>query len=188
MEKDTNIPNSKPSEKMEVMTIKLGTDYGYDSNYTFTLGREKFIKFGEDNLMPIHNIKLRQAPTHNSILDLKADLASGSGLMIPKDNIKLQEFVDFNNLNWVIRKIEKDLVTHGGFSLDIGWDSTGSYISEVNFMDFAFLRKENELKPKNYYTCYDWANYRKYDISKTITPEFNPALASTQLNQLAPFF
>lgn len=172
-------------EKGEFFTLSLTNEAPPSYNYDYKFrhgGNQKFLKFGDDNLMPQKNIALRKSSTHNTLLTYKNILVSGNGFDIPKENVKLAEFVTRLNLNQEFEKMCEDLTTHGGFTSDIGWDASGKFIADVKHIDFAFVRKQNSPKPQLYYTCYDWAEYQK--IGTEDFPKFNPETAKDEPTQI----
>lgn len=170
---------------LEFFTIKLSNQTSYDPNYQFVKGKNEWIEFGQDNLMPNQLIKYYEnSPTHQSLCFLKQSMIFGGGLQYDINNKELNLFVQNSNLNYVLKNIIKDLVIFDGFAFDIGWNDSGKYIAEIGHYDFSSIRVENSDKknPEWYYLNADWANWKKNEMIKV--PKFNMEKSKSQPNQL----
>lgn len=170
---------------LEFFTIKLSNQASYDPNYQFVKGKNEWIEFGQDNLMPNQLIKYYEnSPTHQSLCFLKQSMIFGGGLQYDTNNKELNLFVQNSNLNYVLKNIIKDLVIFDGYAFDIGWNDYGKYIAEIGHYDFSSIRVENSDKknPEWYYLNADWANWKKNEMIKV--PKFNMEKSKSQPNQL----
>lgn len=170
---------------LEFFTIKLSNQTSYDPNYQFVKGKNEWIEFGQDNLMPNQLIKYYEnSPTHQSLCFLKQSMIFGGGLQYDINNKELNLFVQNSNLNYVLKNIIKDLVIFDGYAFDIGWNDSGKYIAEIGHYDFSSIRVENSDKknPEWYYLNADWANWKKNEMIKV--PKFNMEKSKSQPNQL----
>lgn len=182
MEKNNNIIKKG---NLEFFTFKLSQEYSYDPNYQFVKGKNDWVEFGMDNLMPNTLIKFYEnSPTHQSLCFLKQSMIYGGGLDYNKENKELKIFLQNSNINKVLKKIIKDLVIFDGFAFDIGWNQKGDYIAEIGWYDFSSIRAENSdnNKPNWYYLNSDWANYKKNEMVKV--PVFNMDKSKSQPNQI----
>ncbi len=178
-------PNTIKHKGLEFFTVKLNSEVSYDPNYYFQKGRNEWIDYGIDNLMPNFLLKLYEnSPTHQSLCFLKQVMTYGKGLDYNHDNKELHMFVQNSNLNSVIQKCIKDLVIFNSFALDIGWGDSGDYIAEIGHYDLSTIRIEaaENNKPEWYYLNGDWANWKKNEMVKV--PKFNAEKAKKQPNQL----
>lgn len=170
---------------LEFFTIKLSNQASYDPNYQFVKGKNEWIEFGQDNLMPNQLIKYYEnSPTHQSLCFLKQSMIFGGGLQYDINNKELNLFIQNSNLNYVLKNIIKDLVIFDGYAFDIGWNDYGKYIAEIGHYDFSSIRVENSDKknPEWYYLNADWANWKKNEMIKV--PKFNMEKSKSQPNQL----
>ena len=170
---------------LEFFTIKLSNQVYYDPNYQFVKGKNEWIEFGQDNLMPNQLIKYYEnSPTHQSLCFLKQSMIFGGGLQYDINNKELNLFVQNSNLNYVLKNIIKDLVIFDGYAFDIGWNDSGKYIAEIGHYDFCSIRVENSDKknPEWYYLNADWENWKKNEMIKV--PKFNMEKSKSQPNQL----
>lgn len=170
---------------LEFFTIKLSNQTSYDPNYQFVKGKNEWIEFGQDNLMPNQLIKYYEnSPTHQSLCFLKQSMIFGGGLQYDINNKELNLFIQNSNLNYVLKNIIKDLVIFDGYAFDIGWNDSGKYIAEIGHYDFSSIRVENSDKknPEWYYLNADWANWKKNEMIKV--PKFNMEKSKSQPNQL----
>lgn len=170
-------------QNFEMVTIKLHSEYQYDPNYKFIAGKNEWIEFGADNLMPQTLIKYYEnSPTHQSLINLKHSMTIGGGLEYDKSNTDLDEFIKRNDLNEVLNRAALDLIIYNGFAFDIGWNDNGTFVAEVGHYDFSTIRVENNPKTKWYYINADWQNWKKNEMVKL--PKFSPEDADSQPNQL----
>jgi len=170
---------------LEFFTVKLNSEVSYDPNYYFQKGRNEWINFGADNLMPNTLIKYYEnSPTHQSLCYLKQAMTYGGGLDYDKNNKELHLFVQNSNLNSVFKKLVKDLIIFNGFVFDIGWNKQGDYIAEIGHYDLSLIRKEaaENNKPEWYYLNANWAEWKKNEMVKI--PKFNMENSKKQPNQL----
>jgi hypothetical protein len=182
MEKNNNIIKKG---NLEFFTIKLSQEYAYDPNYQFVKGKNEWVEYGADNLMPNILIKYYEnSPTHQSLCFLKQNMIYGGGLEYDKNNRELKLFFENSNIKNVLKKAIKDLVIFDGFAFDIGWNEKGDYIAEIGWYDFSSIRAENSdtNKPNWYYLNSDWANYKKNEMVKI--PRFNIDKSKSQPNQI----
>lgn len=176
---------SQEKNKMEFMTIKLQNDIAYDPNYQFVKGKNDWINYGQDNLLPNQLIKFSEnSPTHQSLLFLKQAMTFGGGLDYDKSNSELKNYIINSNLDNVLKQAIKDLIIFGGFAFDIGWNDSGDYIAEIGHYDFSQIRAQNTEAKKIewYYLNADWAKYKQNETFKI--PTFNIEKSKTQPNQL----
>lgn len=174
---------------MKLITVNLSNQVKLSTDYSYTSGREFFIKYGENNTLPNDLVKLsNESPTHQSLLKLKSTLTAGNGLSYTKENTNLTDFITYTDLNETLEKISFDQVLFGGFALQIIWSRDGKTIADIKHLDFSTVRAANSASPQEYYISPCWKDYRRPNNTPKAIPIFNPENSKTQPIQILYYY
>jgi hypothetical protein len=155
------------------------------------LDKQKYVKYGEDDLFPIHLIELvNNSSIHNTCINGIVDAIYGEGLTSNLPFALEKANNDGETWNDIFWKAATDYKIFGGFALEVVWSMDGERIAEVYHMDFSYLRaKEKDVRNKvpGYYYSTDWGS--KYNAKVLIEdypflPAFNKEHAFDYPNQV----
>ena len=137
--------------------------------YTPVSTREKadrlgWLNYGDRNDFPNYLVEIKQSsPVHGSLVRSIADMVAGkgdqSGTFTPE----------------MIGKISNDLITQGGFYLEVIYTIDGTNISKVNHLPFCNVRLSvNEyLEIDGVWYSRDWSQYKKKGFEPRFIDLFN---------------
>jgi len=123
-----------------------------------------WLKYGDRNDFPNYLVEIKQSsPVHGSLVRSIADMVAGkgdqSGTFTPE----------------TIGKISNDLITQGGFYLEVIYTIDGSEISRVNHLPFCNVRvsvnEYNEID--GVYYSRDWSQFKKKGYEPRFIDLFN---------------
>jgi hypothetical protein len=155
------------------------------------LDKQKYVKYGEDDLFPIHLIELvNNSSIHNTCINGIVDAIYGEGLTSNLPFALEKANNDGETWNDIFWKVAMDYKIFGGFALEVVWSVDGERIAEVYHMDFSYLRakeKDHRNKVPGYYYSTDWGS--KYNAKVLIEdypflPSFNKDIAFDHPNQV----
>lgn len=129
---------------------------------------KNYVSYGVDNLYPqFINSLLHQSSIHRtSILStLYAVVGEGLSFEDDVDNYLIKYANPNESWNDVFKKVAFDLITYGGFAVNVVWSNDGKTIAEFYHIDFANIRSgymdENDYVSEYYY-CTNWESTRKH--------------------------
>lgn len=147
---------------------------------------QAWLDYGQDNAYPQHLlVATTQSPTHKAILDLKADLIKGQGLLSDSGDwqaavLEPQQF---------LLRLAADLALFNGCAIQVIWDKTATRIASLSPLPFEHIRIARPADGKavsGYYYHSQWAK-----LGQLLRPQqpqymaaFNPQLAKSQPRQL----
>lgn len=131
------------------------------STQTFSekiISGNKYVNYGEDNKYPDYLWQLYiNSSIHQAIVDGTRDYILGEGITTTR--------TDKKKIEKLIKGISFDLVTFGGFAIEIVYNMIGNIV-KVNYLDFMKCRINKELT-KVYYSN-NWGEWRsdaiEYDV------------------------
>ena len=169
-----NTPDTKTKQIFKVFNFGkeyLAPEYKFDA-------KDGFIHWGRDNQYPQYLLNLYNhygSPTHKSIINKKSRLTTGYGLRDIVDT-QLQNFVDKNGLEKVLRQCEIDFEIFNGFCFEIVWNNEGSDFT-IHYMPFTKIRKGIESKEIDYphfWYSKNWNEIKKEEYKPVMIRRFNP--------------
>jgi len=169
-----NTPETQTKQIFKVFNFGkeyLAPEYKFDA-------KDGFIHWGRDNQYPQYLLNLYNhygSPTHKSIINKKSRLTTGYGLRDIVDT-QLQNFVDKNSLEKVLRQCEIDFEIFNGFCFEIIWNNEGSDFT-IHYMPFTKIRKGIESKEIDYphfWYSKNWNEIKKEEYKPTMIRRFNP--------------
>ena len=169
-----NTPDTKTKQIFKVFNFGkeyLAPEYKFDA-------KDGFIHWGRDNQYPQYLLNLYNhygSPTHKSIINKKSRLTTGYGLRDIVDT-QLQNFVDKNGLEKVLRQCEIDFEIFNGFCFEIVWNNEGSDFT-LHYMPFTKIRKGIESKEIDYphfWYSKNWNEIKKEEYKPVMIRRFNP--------------
>jgi hypothetical protein len=169
-----NTPETQTKQIFKVFNFGkeyLAPEYKFDA-------KDGFIHWGIDNQYPQYLLNLYNhygSPTHKSIINKKSRLTTGYGLRNIVDT-QLQNFVDKNKLEKVLRQCEIDFEIFNGFCFEIIWNNEGSDFT-IHYMPFTKIRKGIENKEIDYphfWYSKNWNEIKKEEYKPTMIRRFNP--------------
>lgn len=136
---------------------------------------KQWVSFGEDNLTPNHLLNFfNGSGFHASIVKRKTDLISSKGWVETQQNKSFIDNLNSNDsLNDIVQKTAFDINLFGLSYLNVIYNATGDYISQVEHVSPINVRvsKNGEFK---YLISKDWANYSRPSNTPIPIAEFNP--------------
>jgi hypothetical protein len=169
-----NTPETQTKQIFKVFNFGkeyLAPEYKFDA-------KDGFIHWGIDNQYPQYLLNLYNhygSPTHKSIINKKSRLTTGYGLRDIVDT-QLQNFVEKNRLEKVLRQCEIDFEIFNGFCFEIIWNNEGSDFT-IHYMPFTKIRKGIENKEIDYphfWYSKNWNEIKKEEYKPTMIRRFNP--------------
>lgn len=169
--------------KLHVFNININEHLKYSTNLD---GTRRWIKFGEDNLLPQHLVELyEQSPTHMGIIERKATLTSGNNII--STDLALQKFIEECNLgdgmHNLLHRCARDLHLYGGFCIQIIWYLNQRKIKDIIYQDFSEIRRgfENKINsvglvPQGIWHSIQWQQPYKYKAE--FYDLYNPKVAT----------
>lgn len=147
----------------------------YIANYEVKDYSSKFMKFGQDNLLPQFIAQLKEkSPIHGGIIDTKIKLVTGNKINIEGVS---NEFKKWNGtLVKEIEKCIKDLVVSDFFALHIIPNRVGG-IAKIEHIDWTKVRLglKNDLNEvTEILVSNDWENTRQKENRIKVYKAFNP--------------
>lgn len=134
------------------------------SSQTFTekiVSGNKYVNYGEDNKYPDYLWELYvNSSIHQAIIDGTRDYIIGEGIVTTRQDKK--------KIEKLAKSIAFDLVTFGGFAIEIVYNMIGEIV-KVNYLDFMKCRTNKDLT-KVYYSN-EWGQWRSDAIEYDV---FNP--------------
>jgi hypothetical protein len=128
------------------------------------IDRSGWLNYGDRNDFPNYLVEIKQSsPVHGSLVRSIADMVAGkgdqSGTFTPE----------------MIGKISNDLITQGGFYLEVIYTIDGTSISKVNHLPFCNVRLSvNEyLEIDGVWYSRDWSQYKKKGFEPRFIDLFN---------------
>lgn len=110
----------------------------------------KWIKYGNDNLLPFKFIDLLEnSPLHSGILEKKADYTAGQGLEFTDPLFEKWATEECNltyGLHNLIHRCARDLHLYGGFCVQVIWYTYQRKIKDIIYQDFSEVRRGFEDK------------------------------------------
>lgn len=153
----------------EILKIELAGFEPPIAKYAEKLSGDKsYVMWGVDNKYPDYIKSLLSKSTiHSSIIQQKVRLIAGEGFIKPNDvSISfINNPFGFENLDEIVKKCTWDLLTFGGFALNVVWTKDRSKISYVNYIDIGKLRIDRTNDDDNvtrYWYSDGWENIQKY--------------------------
>lgn len=144
-----------------------------------------WVRYGQDNLFPQALMDYRQAsPTHQAILQLKADLCLGDGLL------NVPEGLETALNDELLRRLSLDWALFQGMALQVIWSRDGSRLAHVSHLPFASLRlakPQGQESPSEYYYSPNWEAWEKERLASAkpqVIAAFDPERRSTQPRQV----
>jgi hypothetical protein len=171
------VDNTTETQTKQIFKVfNFGKEYSAPE-YKFD-AKDGFIHWGNDNQYPQYLLNLYNhygSPTHKSIINKKSRLTTGYGLRDIVDT-QLQNFVDKNGLEKVLRQCEIDFEIFNGFCFEIIWNNEGSDFT-IHYMPFTKIRKGIENKEIDYphfWYSKNWREIKKEEFKPTMIRRFNP--------------
>jgi hypothetical protein len=171
------VDNTTETQTKQIFKVfNFGKEYSAPE-YKFD-AKDGFIHWGNDNQYPQYLLNLYNhygSPTHKSIINKKSRLTAGYGLRDIVDT-QLQNFVDKNGLEKVLRQCEIDFEIFNGFCFEIVWNNEGSDFT-IHYMPFTKIRKGIENKEIDYphfWYSKNWKEIKKEEYKPTMIRRFNP--------------
>jgi hypothetical protein len=170
--------NNEPQTKQIFKVFNFGKEYKAPE-YKYD-AKDGFIHWGKDNQYPQYLLNLYNhygSPTHKSIINKKSRLTTGYGLRDIVDT-GLQNFVDKNKLEKVLRQCEIDFEIFNGFCFEIVWNREGSDFT-IHYMPFTKIRKGIETKEidfKHYWYSKNWLEYKKEGYEPELIRSYEPSI------------
>jgi hypothetical protein len=165
-----NIDN-KETTKFDFSVIPMDNYLDYTRNRKVPLNVELrnsrgWLDWGTQNLYPQYLLQLYEVKSskHKTIIDRKKDMIGGGGF---EKNENLNLFFENNwgnePLNKVLRKISKDLMLFGAFSLKIIWNKTMTKINGIEYIPVSDIRAGWDYSADSFngyfYYSPDWYYY-----------------------------
>lgn len=168
-------------KSIEFVTMS-GLSTSSTPQYNEIIGRDGIVKWGDDNLYPDYYLSLmNRSAKHNAILRRKASMIGGNGFLIGGLDAIAINFLhnpySQDTLNDILYKISYDLITFGGYALQIIWSKDKSKIAQVEFIPMNKIRV-SECRTKVFYSD-DWGNTRKYKPAEY--PAFKERIKETSI-------
>lgn len=130
-------------------------------------------KGGRGGNLPAFQMQLKAgSPTLSEILDLKAIMMAGKGFQYDKSNTALHNFIEDFDQHAVFKEACKDECNHGGFALDVIYDSEGK-IADIGYFNVAQTRPQNSVKPSVIFLCKDWERSYQFGFNITNLPLYS---------------
>ena len=148
--------------------------------------KEEHVDFGKDNDAPDELLWLYENahPLHTALIDKKAQMIAGSGLV--KDLIaeSISDKLFFENrfgeddLDGVTEKLAFDLAIFNGGYLQVIFDETGETVVQIEHLPFQNVRAEKSLDLiGGWFVSRNWKEYKKEENRPIRYASFNPDLA-----------
>jgi len=153
----------------------------YDKSLPKEYYNNRFVWFGDDNLMPNHlNEMYQSSPIHSAICDLKRDMVCGAGYTIALDSntfadrTALRQFeieaTDESSLQQLIDDITLDYIIHSTVYLKITWNSDHTKWFSIERIEPSQGRVGTDMskpgKVCRYYYSYDWKDTGRFSIQE----------------------
>ena len=168
---------------MNYSIIKLSVDEIKPTNYS----TGKWVEYGSDNLFPNKLMRLYStSPTHQAIIDYKAQLICGEGFILDTDEKK--RINDRFNINDLLQKVALDFAIFNGISLLIGWQRDLKEISKIYHSDFSEYRADYKKESSivdGYWHSEDWENCGNTNYKPILFPSFNPKNPQAKKTEVA---
>lgn len=138
---------------------------------------KNYVRYGSDNLFPQFLISLAdKSALHNAIVASKLDYSYAKGLVYEgPERASTSFFIARPNpnetLNEVFRKCLYDYIIFGAFAINIIWDITGQFISQIYHIDLQDIRSgiaDERGKVNKYYYSDNWLKCSGNDKCKEI--------------------
>lgn len=138
---------------------------------------KKYVRYGSDNLFPQFLISLAdKSSIHNAIITSKLDYAYGKGLVYEgKFNPAIDFFIARPNplqtMNEFYRQCLYDYIIFGAFCINVIWDVTGQFISQIYHIDLQDIRSgiaDERGDVQTYYYSDNWLKCSGNDKCKAI--------------------
>jgi len=107
--------------------------------------QKDWVFFGEDNLWPNELIRMADnSSLHSAILDTKAKMIAGDGIIFEGDEAKAENFLNeatekWGGINKLIERISVDTAYFDSFYLNVQFNK-GKQIGEIRHADYSFMR------------------------------------------------
>lgn len=181
---------------MDTVNFALQNEY-IPPTASYIVGANGMVKWGHDNLFPLQLADLlNSSPMHQSIIKMKSDLVTGSGIqfknysgLTPEQQTELTKFVNVadgcdKSLSDVASELSLDFQIFGAMALEVIWDLTFTKIIKINRIPMVNLRmhEENAIgKIEKFYFNKNWTRPNQYGTYEI--PAFNIS-DRTNTNQL----
>lgn len=168
-------------------TLSLGQQVPPTPAASSTL-TDAWLHYGADNLYPQQLIQYRSySATHRAILQLKADLVAGEGIL--PDTALAQQWLPLH----MLQALGMDYALFNGFALQIIWSRDGRSIAQWKHLPFGQMRAELpgvDGQVRAWYYSTDWAawqNQRLPAAKPERIPTFDPELSLLSPRQVMVF-
>jgi hypothetical protein len=157
----------------------------FNFNEAYTVPSYKYnpklhlIEWGDKNNYPKYVLDIYNAygsTTHKSIIDRKVRMIAGQGWE-DVTNLQLQEFIEKNKLNKVVKRVDLDYELFNGFALEVIYDREGVNIVSLKHIPFHKIRIGTECEEipfEHYWFCEDWDQYKKPEYEPELIRGYNP--------------
>jgi len=145
---------------------------------------ENFVTYGEDNLYPMKLIESwLQSPIHNAIATGIIQMIAGEGI---STDVKLADVELWRKkvnkrgetLDEIVARTAFDLYLHGYFGWTVIWNKARTKISDIYHTPAEQIRSgkvnEDTMRVEEYFTSWNWAEYRKKKFAPTRIKAFDP--------------
>jgi len=145
---------------------------------------ENFVTYGEDNQFPQHLIEAwLQSSTHNAISNGIVQMIAGDNITFSEKVVDVETWAKKVNakgetLSELIHKTAFDLYLHGYFGWQIVWNQARTKIVSIYHTPAEQIRSgkaDERGVVDEYYTSWDWTQYRKKKFEPTRIKAFDPA-------------
>ena len=145
---------------------------------------ENFVTYGEDNQFPQHLIEAwLQSSTHNAISNGIVQMIAGDNITFSEKVVDVETWAKKVNakgetLSELIHKTAFDLYLHGYFGWQIVWNQARTKIVSIYHTPAEQIRSgkaDEKGVVDEYYTSWDWTQYRKKKFEPTRIKAFDPA-------------